>query len=468
MIPGISPAAMSGRAVCANLPFPSAASQYACVADPIPYARPILPDPPPRIDSLDLLRGVAILGILLMNSQSMSLPSGTYYNPSEYGDYSGANRIVWILIHIIADTKFITTFSILFGAGILMQGQRVAARGLSSAGVHYRRMAILLLFGIIHAYALWYGDVLVPYALCGMLLFPIRRLPATWLMLAGALFVAMGTFMRFAIDYQLFQFATTLGDWTTKLVSSSNSGVEYELAAYRGGWWQQMGSRFWISLDNDSASFLTWTFWRCGGCMLIGMALQRARFFHAEWPRAVYAMLAALCIPIGWSVTVVGIVFNESHNWDVSLIWPFGGQFNYWGSLVAAIGYLSLGVLAAIMIASPATIFSDVLRLAAIPVRSVGKLALTNYIADTLIGTTVFYGHGFGKFGSFSRVELLQFTVTVWLIQMTLSTIYLHFFKQGPLEWLWHRLVYGPGRPIQPLRVTPVDVEATHAASHGP
>lgn len=447
---------MIGRAVCANLPFPSAASQYACVAYQLSYARIAAPEPAERIDSLDLLRGVAILGILLMNSQSMSLPSTTYYNPAEYGDYSGANRIVWILIHIIADTKFITTFSILFGAGILMQGQRVAARGLSSAGVHYRRMAILLLFGIIHAYALWYGDVLVPYALCGMLLFPIRRLPATWLMLAGALFVAMGTFMRFAIDYQLFQFATTLGDWTTKLVSSSHSGVEYELAAYRGGWWQQMGSRFWISLDNDSASFLTWTFWRCGGCMLIGMALQRARFFHGEWSASAYGVIAALCIPIGWSVTGIGVVFNESHNWDPALIWPFGGQFNYWGSIMAAFGYLSIGVLASIVIAGRATIGARLLSIAAVPIRSVGRLALTNYIADTLIGTTLFYGHGFGKFGTFSRVDLLKFTLVVWLIQMTLSTIYLRFFDQGPLEWLWHRLVYGARMPLQPTTTPPV------------
>ena len=115
----------------------------------------------PRLDSLDILRGVAILGILLMNTQSMGLPSYSYYDPTHYTDYTGANRIVWTVIHIIADVKFITTFSILFGAGILLQGQRVAARGMSAAGVHYRRMAILLLFGLIHAYALWYGDVLV-------------------------------------------------------------------------------------------------------------------------------------------------------------------------------------------------------------------------------------------------------------------------------------------------------------------
>lgn len=434
------------------------------MAEPIPYAQLDVTETPKRIDSLDLLRGVAILGILLMNSQSMSLPSGTYYNPAEYGDYTGANRIVWILIHILADTKFITTFSILFGAGILLQGDRVAARGLSAAGVHYRRMAILLLFGIIHAYVLWYGDVLVPYALCGMILFPLRKLPATWLMLAGALCVAMGTFMRFAIDYRLFEFANALGDATTHMVSSANSGVEYELAAYRGSWSQQMGSRFWISLDNDSASFLTWTFWRCGGCMLIGMALQRAKFFHATWSREAYGVIAALCIPIGWGMTTVGVVFNEAHDWDAALIWPFGGQFNYWGSLVTAFGYLSLGVLVSIAIANSASLVSMVLHLIAIPIRSVGRLALTNYICDTLIGTTLFYGHGFGKFGSYSHVDLLVFTLIVWGVQLTLSTVYLRFFKQGPLEWLWHRLVYGPARAIQPMALRQVHVEENHAS----
>jgi uncharacterized protein len=377
-----------------------------------------------------------------MNTQSMGLPSGSYYNPTDFTDYTGANRIVWMVIHVIADVKFISTFSILFGAGILLQGQRVATRGLSPAGVHYRRMIVLLFIGIVHAYALWYGDVLVPYAICGMLLFPIRKLPAPLLMVTAILCIAMGTVMRFAIDHQLSAAAIQIDRWHNELTVNT-WGSSLELEVYRAGWWRQMDSRFWISLDNDTATFLTWTFWRCGGCMVLGMALLQAGFFHGDWSRKAYAVLSAMCIPLGWCITGLGIVYNEMNEWDATALWSFGEQFNYWGSLVAAFGYLSLGVLVAIVIAERAGTIARVLSVLVIPFRSVGRMALTNYISDTLIGTTYFYGHGLGKFGSLDRVHLLYMTLIIWACQLTLSTIYLRFFKQGPLEWIWHKIVYG-------------------------
>ena len=431
------------RSFCAHgLPFPPTPAQSRSVSDTLTSdVAPLSAPPLPRLDALDLLRGVAILGILLMNTQSMSMPAGAYYSPVEYGDYTGANRIVWMVIHVLADTKFITIFSMLFGAGILLQGERVTQRGLSPAGVHYRRMLVLLLFGIIHAYALWYGDVLIPYAVCGMLLFPIRRLPAPLLVFVGVVFVATATFMRFAIDNELFSLASWIGNWTSQL-QSGRTGVAYELNAYRGNWWRQMDSRLWVSLDNDGPSFLTWTLWRCGGCMLIGIALQRSRFFHAQWPRSAYAMLAAMLIPIGWCITGLGIVYNESNGWDATAFWSFGEQFNYWGSLISAFGYLALGVLVAISIADARGIFTRTLRLMAIPIRSIGRTALSNYISQTLVCTTIFYGHGLGRFGTYSRVQLLELTIKIWICQLIVSTIWLRCFKQGPLEWAWHRIAY--------------------------
>src|SRR5262249_6798738 len=141
----------------------------------------------PRLDSLDLLRGVAILGIFLMNSVDMAMPALAYYNPITYDParyvnpetYRGLsclNYAVWIGIHIVADMKFITIFSTLFGAGILLQGERLLARGVSAAKVHYLRMAVLYVFGLIHAHLLWYGDIVAEYALSGMILFPLRKL----------------------------------------------------------------------------------------------------------------------------------------------------------------------------------------------------------------------------------------------------------------------------------------------------
>lgn len=120
--------------------------------------------PSERIVSLDVLRGFAVLGILIMNIQSYAMPGAAYFNPMAYGDLTGLNKWVWILSHIFADQKFMTLFSILFGAGIVLMTGKVEARGQRSAGLHYRRTFWLFIIGMMHAYLLWHGDILVTYA----------------------------------------------------------------------------------------------------------------------------------------------------------------------------------------------------------------------------------------------------------------------------------------------------------------
>ena len=124
--------------------------------------------PGERIRSLDVLRGFAVLGILIMNVQSFSMPGAAYLNPTAWGDLTGINLAVWLAGHVLADQKFLTLFSILFGAGVCLFAERAEARSGRSAAVHYRRMFWLLVFGLAHAYFLWVGDILVPYALCGL------------------------------------------------------------------------------------------------------------------------------------------------------------------------------------------------------------------------------------------------------------------------------------------------------------
>ena len=152
---------------------------------------------PERIRSLDLLRGFALLGILIMNIQSFSMVGAAYVNPTAFGDLSGANGWVYILSHVLADQKFMTLFTILFGAGIVLMTSRAEARGASSAVVHYRRTLILLVIGLLHAYLLWAGDVLVSYALCALVVFPFRKSsPKTLLMLGlGSVLIASVIFL---------------------------------------------------------------------------------------------------------------------------------------------------------------------------------------------------------------------------------------------------------------------------------
>jgi len=145
---------------------------------PAPLVEPAPPPlpAPSRILALDVLRGFAVLGILVMNIQSFSMIFAAYINPTAYGDFTGINRWVWLLSHVLADQKFMTLFSILFGAGIALMTGKVDAGGGRPARAHYRRMFFLLVFGLAHAYLLWFGDILVAYALCGMIVFFFRRL----------------------------------------------------------------------------------------------------------------------------------------------------------------------------------------------------------------------------------------------------------------------------------------------------
>src|SRR5262245_58730077 len=141
--------------------------------DPEGRAGPVPPSE--RIASVDVLRGFALLGILAMNIVGFAWPFSAYENPTLGGGFAGADRTVWLICELVFSEKMMTIFSMLFGAGLILMTDRADARGRSLIGLYYRRCLWLLLIGMAHAYLLWPGDILVAYALCGMILFPFRR-----------------------------------------------------------------------------------------------------------------------------------------------------------------------------------------------------------------------------------------------------------------------------------------------------
>ena len=150
-----------------------------------------MPAPTSRIAALDALRGIGILGIVAVHIQLFAMPLAARSNPMLYGDLHGVNGVVWLATAVLADGKFIAIFAMLFGAGIAMQAARRESAGLPAAPPHYRRMAALLLIGLLHAYLLWYGDMLVTFALCGALVFPHRDRAPTHLIVTGLAFLAV-------------------------------------------------------------------------------------------------------------------------------------------------------------------------------------------------------------------------------------------------------------------------------------
>jgi len=385
-----------------------------------------------RIIAIDVLRGVAILGILIMNIQSFGMIAAAYINPTAEGDLSGANYLVWLLGHLLADQKFMTIFSMLFGAGVVLMTERQVQAGGSPARFHYRRNAILILFGLLHAYLIWEGDILVSYGLTAMVVYFGRRLAPRWLILIGILALCVPTLVYLAMGL-------TLPFWPKESVAEvmqmwrpDPEKVAAELASYRGSWLAQMKFRVHESLILETIAFVLWTFWRVSGLMLLGMAFFKMGILSAARSRRFYWWMACLGLSVGLPLTLLGVIRNQAHGWDLGCMFQ-GSIYNYWGSLGVSMGWIALVMLLCRSGRWPAL----QLRLAA-----VGQMALTNYLLQSLLCTTLFYGHGFGLFGKLSRVEQLGIVGVIWALQLLLSPLWLKYFTFGPAEWVWRCATY--------------------------
>jgi uncharacterized protein len=389
-----------------------------------------------RIFSIDVLRGLAVLCILPMNIQSFSMVREAYWNPSLHGALKGANYWIWFLSSLLTDQKFMTVFSLLFGAGILMMCSHIEAAGKRSATLHYRRMGWLVLIGLVHSYLLWSGDVLVAYGLCGALVYVCRRLrPSTLLLLAFAS-IALGTvsLIGYCTFIPMQGLISRACAWIPQPLSS-----QAEIAAYRGSWMAQMAPRIETSLQVEILSFTVLTFWRVTGLMLAGMAFLKLGVLDSSRPARAYWQMIAAAICIGLPISLYGIYHNFSSNVDSLYSFVVAVQFNYWASLVVTLGWIG-----AIMLASKRAILLPVTRRLA----AVGRVALTNYLMQTIICTTIFYGHGFGLFEKVDRVGQFAVVLAIWALQLAISPIWLKRFLFGPMEWLWRCLTYMQREPF--------------------
>ena len=220
-----------------------------------------------RILSLDVLRGFAVLGILIMNIQSYSMISSAYLNPTAYGSLAGLNRWVWILSHVFAEMKFMSIFSILFGAGILLMTSRIESAGKSARRFHYSRTFWLLLFGLVHAYVFWHGDILVAYALCGFLVYLFRKLPPGKLLSIGLILVAVSSALYLMFGFSIPYWPQESVEQVMKIWRPAQDAIDHELHAYRGGWMAQMTHRGPTAVSMETFVFLVRTGWRACGMM---------------------------------------------------------------------------------------------------------------------------------------------------------------------------------------------------------
>lgn len=392
-----------------------------------------------RIQSLDILRGIAILGILIMNIQSFAMPGAAYLNPAAFGDLEGINHWVWIISHIFADQKFMTIFSILFGAGVILVTDKAVAKTGKSAGLHYKRTFWLLVIGLLHAHLIWYGDILVAYALCALFVYLFRKMKPRTLFIVGIIFISVHTLIYgvfgLSTPYMPEEAALELSlDWRP-----SPEMINEEISAITGSLSQQISKVSASALEMQTLVFFIIFLWRAGGLMLVGMALYKWGVLSAKRSNGFYVKGVIISFLIGFPIIILGLIKNFEAGWSFEYSMFLGSQFNYWGSLFVSFGYICL-----IMLFSKSSFQLLKSRFSAI-----GQMALTNYIAQSVICVFIFFGIGFGLFGEIDRTGQIVIVIGVWLLQFFWSKPWLANYKFGPLEWIWRSLTYWNKQPMK-------------------
>ena len=256
-----------------------------------------------RIASIDALRGFSLLGILLLNIVSFGLPFAAYMNPSVYGGATGSDLSVWLIAIIFWDGKMRCIFSMLFGAGAVLLLDRAARRGagLEAADVYYRRTIWLIVFGLVHAHLIWSGDILYGYGVVGLLLFPLRRLSARTLLIAGSALIFLhsvqgiggGIGVREMRDKAIAAAQTdkpteeqqkAAQEWKQigEIFEPAKAVVDKQLLAHRGGWMENLPLRASEAAMFESTMFFEFVFLDVLAMLVMGMGLCKAGVFDAS------------------------------------------------------------------------------------------------------------------------------------------------------------------------------------------
>ena len=368
-----------------------------------------------RITSLDLIRGGAVLGILLMNAVSFKYESVPYWNISAGGMNNGLDWAVGIFGEIFFDQKFMGLFSLLFGAGIMLFIDRAAARHSHPVRLNLWRNGLLLAMGLLHA-LLWPGDVLTIYALSALVLLVLRQLPAKALIGIGA-----ALFLLTAVNGLLMQY------------------IANAAAAPLAGLWKPTAVPLGQGSPVDNLLLLMTLgnyFLRGLGLILMGAGLYRTGFMHGDRPARTYQLTAFIGLGIGLPLAAAGIgwVALKDFGREVAFI----GQIpNTVGTIPAALGYLSLIVL---WNQGRDSWLKGRLR-------AVGRMALTNYLTQTVLGVLILT-HLLSD-AAIGRSGVLAFVLAVWALQLGWSAAWLHHFRFGPMEWLWRVATYRRGQPLR-------------------
>lgn len=396
-----------------------------------------------RLTELDATRGLAVMGILLINIISFSMPFAAYVNPHAWGGTSPADLAVWTTNQMLFEGRMRGLFALLFGVSALLVIERGDASGGNGVALHLRRMAVLAVLGLAHIIFVWDGDILLHYAVVGLLIPIMRPLPVRTLvamaiaillittfywssLIGGALYLEQAVRAPGASADMIAQ-ARAVRD---SLPGAAGPEIAAEVARMRGGYAgiltyrvDHLWSLFTLMLNALGGETLAY--------MMMGMALWKTGFFTGGWDdrRLKRLMLWSYAVSLPCLALLTWWAFASGFDPVV-----LAGNWLAWGippRFLCAIGHLAVAMLVLRRLAGSAV----VARLAA-----TGRMALSNYLATSITMTTIFYGYGLGLFGHVDRAPVYGFVIAMWALMLLWSKPWLDRFTYGPFEWLWRSL----------------------------
>ena len=384
-----------------------------------------------RFEILDALRGFALFGIFLANIRVFS---GWEFIGDEERSALAPGGYQWIefLNLALVDGKFYTLFALLFGIGFALQLQRLEARGARATRIYMRRTTILLFIGLIHMFLVWLGDILTPYALLGFVLLAVRRWSDRGLLIAAGIalmlpIVGYAVFWLLNLDKSLGLYGVS---FSLMPPGAANPIVDLRLT----DWGDRLQAAIGGGVLRLGYLFDTWRWPKLFAIMLLGLwagrRLMNGELFENTRLLVSVLVIGGICGGIAGPILAAlgGLGFNR----------PYSLQ-GFYAVVAYTFAVIPLGLAYAAAFALAWRFASGVLRILAAP----GRMALTNYLSQTLISVAVFYGIGLGQAGLWSVQKLLGFVCLVFLAQVIFSHLWLRAFRYGPAEWLWRGLTYG-------------------------
>lgn len=421
-----------------------------------------------RIVIIDSLRGIALLGILMMNIPYFALPDPSAENLVLNNEMGTINEKVWYAVNWFLEGSQRAIFSMLFGAGIILFITRLEKRveGIMTAEYFIRRQLWLLFFGLVNAFVLlWPGDILFQYAICGIIVFVFRRLSAKALLLAAVVCLALMT-TRENVDLFRQQKMISKGEAIAKMDTTKlklNDQQKDELGAMTGfkeetsleGQKKEMNknlrqvrgsySEVYENISKISARlefyYTYYGLWDVLLFMFIGMAFYKTGALTGSAPAKLYWMLLLLGLGGGLVISYFRLqpmLATKFNRFDYTKAISF--EYYEISRTIRA-----LGIFGAIMLLYKSGWFNWLFWL----MRPVGQMAFTNYLMQSLICAIYFYGVGFGNYGYLQRYQIYFVVGTIWAVEILWSHVWLRYFRFGPLEWVWRSLTYWKRQPMK-------------------